>query len=37
MQLARMAATQFQHFTVELQALVDEVNARQKQSPPLQG
>ena len=37
MQLARLAATQFQHFTVELQALVDEVNARQQQSPPPQG
>jgi len=36
LQLARMAETQFQHFMVDLQALVDEVNARQQQSPPLQ-
>lgn len=31
-QLARMAATQFQHFTAELQGLVDELTANQQ--PP---
>ena len=31
-QLARMAATQFQHFTTELQALVDELTASQQAS-----
>jgi hypothetical protein len=30
LQLARMAATQFQHFTVELQTLVDELTAQQR-------
>lgn len=34
LQLARMAATQFQHFTVELQSLIDELTASQPQSPP---
>ena len=34
LQLARMAATQFQNFTIELQGLVDELTARQQQSPP---
>jgi hypothetical protein len=33
LQLARMAATQFQHFTIDLQGLVDDLTARQKQSP----
>jgi hypothetical protein len=33
MQFARLAATQFQHFTVELQGLVDDLTARQQQSP----
>jgi hypothetical protein len=32
LQLARMGATQFQHFTIELQRLVDELTARQQ--PP---
>lgn len=30
-QLARMAATQFQHFTTELQGLIDELTASQRQ------
>ena len=30
-QLARMAATQFQHFTIELQGLIDELTASQRQ------
>jgi len=29
MQLARLAATQFQHFTVELQGLIDDLTCRQ--------
>jgi hypothetical protein len=33
LQLARMAATQFQHFTIELQGLVDDLTAGQRQSP----
>jgi len=32
-QLARMAATQFQHFTTELQGLIDELTANQRASP----
>ena len=32
LQLARIAATQFHHFTIELQGLVDELTAQQ-QSP----
>lgn len=31
LQLARMATTQFQHFTIELQGLVDELTASQRQ------
>jgi ribosomal protein L30/L7E len=34
LQLARMATTQFQHFTTELQGLIDELTASQRQ--PLQ-
>ena len=30
MQLARMAATQFQHFTIELQDLIDRLTASQR-------
>lgn len=30
MQLARMAATQFQHFTIELQDLIDRLTAAQR-------
>jgi hypothetical protein len=33
LQLARIAATQFQNFTIELQSLVDELTANQRQSP----
>lgn len=33
LQLARMAGTQLQHFTIELQALVDDLTACQQQSP----
>ena len=33
-QLARMAETQFQHFTIELQGLIDELTASQR--PPSQ-
>lgn len=33
LQLARMAATQFQHFTTELQGLVDDLTARQRREP----
>jgi hypothetical protein len=32
LQLARMAATQFEHFTIELQGLVDDLTAQQQSS-----
>ena len=33
MQLARMASTQFQHFTLELQDLIDRLTAEKSASP----